>query len=201
MIKLKLKIPKPKWSKNEKKMAAICALAISMVLIDRFAVSAWMSRMATLRTQISGLERMLVNQQRLLDRKEQVQGQMGKFKNYLKPGAAPGLQMATFLKELEGIAKANEIDSLEIKPQEGDRNDLYQTFVFDVQALCDYPRWIRFLHAVESSRSLFQVQRARTGLKEGEGEGMLDVYLRLSAISFNEPQTAPAAAAPASKKP
>ena len=118
---------------------------------------------------------------------EQVQGQMTQFKTYLRPGAAPGLQMATFLKELEGIAKNNEIESLDIKPQEGEGNDLYQTYVFDVQALCDYPRWIRFLHAVESSQSLFEVQRARLGVKEGEGEGTLDVYLRLTAIAFNEP--------------
>ncbi len=186
MIKLKLRLPKIVWSKREKMLAAFCVLAVSVVMIDRFAVNAWIGRMADLRSRIEGTEKMLVNQQRLMQRKDLIEGEISVFRRYLNPGAAAGTQMAAFLKELEGIARQNEIDSLEIKPQEGESNDLYRVYVFDVQAQSDYSRWIRFLHAVESSPALFEIQRARIAVKETE-EGILEVYVRLTAVAFREP--------------
>ena len=197
--KLSFKIPQIKLSKKEKMLAAVSLLVISMVAMDRLAVTAWVGRMEMLRTEIDALERSIVNGERLLQRKGQIQRQMDRFKRYLKPGAGGGLQTATFLKEIEGIAKQNQIGAFEIKTQEGESNDLYQVYVFDVEGESDYPQWMRFLHALESSPSLFEVQRARIGVKEGT-EGTLGIGLRLTAISFRWPgESVPAATEKPSK--
>ncbi|MCM8812148.1 MAG: type II secretion system protein M [Candidatus Omnitrophica bacterium] len=183
MKKLKFSIPKIKWGRREKILGTACAAMISLVFMDRLAITPWLQRMEYLRENLDSLEQTLLTEQRLLAREKMVRDHLERFKKYLVPVSDPGLQMATFLKEIQKLADEHQIASLEIKPQEGEVNDLFQIYIFDLQGEGDFRQWIRFVHAIESSPSLFQVERARVGVKEKQ-EGVLDITLRLTAISF-----------------
>ncbi len=182
-----IKLPqlKLKWSGRERILAAACGLALSLVAMDRFVITPWFRHMAALSQEIQNLERFLAKQRGLLDRGESVQVDVDRFGKYLRPGTAPGLQTATLLKEIQGFANQSQVTIQEIKLQPVGENDLYYTFTFDVQAESSFAQWVRFVYMVETSHSLFEIEKTKVGVKEAKPDH-LEVSLRLKAIAMRE---------------
>jgi len=179
-----LKLPSfSKWSRREQLIAAGCMGVVLLVAMDRLVVASWWHHMVNFREEIDRSEHSLVTQQRLLDRKDSLLTDEQKYQEYLRPGAASELQMATLLKEIENLAHQAQVSLEEVKPLTSEESDLSQTYVFEVHSESSLDQWVRFVHLVETSHTLFKVQRAKLEKKEDK-QDLLKGYLRLTALAI-----------------
>ena len=88
--------------------------------------------------------------------------------------------MASLLREIETLGKESGISLGEIKPlaTQGDDGSV-QEYVFEIHSTCTLKQWIHFVYLLQSSNSLFQVDRATVAATEGN-PGVLDSALRLT---------------------
>ncbi|MBI4313551.1 MAG: hypothetical protein HY594_01915 [Candidatus Omnitrophica bacterium] len=182
----KIELPKlSRMSKKEQLLAVATVLVVALLLLDRVVLSPWIRHLGKLREEIRRLEETHIGYQRLLGLGDRVRADAEILKPYLKPGAASDLQMAGMLKEIEGMARQSQISLEGIKPLPGDETDLIQSYAFEVQFQSFLPQWIRFLHLIETSPSLFEVERASLDI-EDEKPGLMSGYLRLKGVVMRD---------------
>ena len=179
-----MKLPKlSQWSARERWIAASCAVVLLFMLMDRVVMREWLRHTMTVQDEIKKIRHSLVTQQKLLDRKSEVEAQAQRYRDYLLPAGPEDLEMAALLKEIEGLAKQSQVSLNEVKPLPSTNEGLYRKYQFEVRSECSLPQWIRFVYLVETSSSLFQIQKAEVEVKE-EKPDALQGYLRIMTIAL-----------------
>ncbi len=183
-LPFKLKLPKfARISAKERLLALLCATVVVVGMMDRVVVTPWMRRGATLQREIHAFESAMANQRKLVSCKDSVLAQAQRYEEYLRPGSEKELQIATLLKEIEGLAKQAQAALEEVKPLPGTDSDLYLGYAFEVHSKCSLAQWVRFVYLIETSRSLFEIERAKVEVKEGNPD-VLDATLRIATIAL-----------------
>ncbi len=181
-----IKLPKfSQWSRRERLLAVGSAAFLVFLLVDRTVVTSWGQHLVTMNRQIRDLEHGLANQYRLLARKEGIQQEVRRYEKYLRPGGDKELYTATLLKEIDELAKQSQVTLEEVKPLLGVENELFQEYSFEVHSECPLPQWVRFVHLIETSHSLFEIEKAKVGVKEGK-QDLLEGTLLLRTISMRD---------------
>lgn len=172
----------PKLSRRESISALVCILVLLVLFLDRVMLRSLWSRSRSIREEIQTLEQAVANHRKLLSRKGIISVDLEIYGDYLQPAASEEVEMAKLLKEIEGFTKESKVSVSRIRPLPGEEGDLYQEFVIEVECRSSLEQWLRFVYLIESSRSLFDIQKAR--LAREEGEERLKGYLILSKIAM-----------------
>ena len=189
-----------KWSRRERLLAVVGTVVVISVLLDRAVVNPWWKHLSFLRQEIERIEHDLVAHEKLLARREGILAQAKLYERYVQPSPGSELQMATFLKEIETLARQAQVSLEEIKPQPVAETEVYENYSFEVFSECSLDQWIRLVHLIETSPSLFEIQKAKLSVKEGKTD-VLSGYLLIGAVAMRAPEPpatpAPPAASPA----
>ncbi len=110
-----------------------------------------------------------------------------RYQEYLRSvGPNKELHIATLLKEIEDLARGAQVTLEEVKPLPEAETDLYHSYSFEIHSRCTLDQWVRFVHSIESSRSLFEIERAKIEVPE-EHPDLLESTLRIVTIVVREP--------------
>ena len=179
MIKLP-KLPDPsKFSGRERLLAAGVAFVFCVLMMDRVVLGPWWGHRNEVRQEILRLENSLRVGQRLLERKPQIMEQMQAYSSYLTEAGGEQKDMAALLREIETLGKESGLALSEVKPITSQAEGAPQEHVFDVSYTGSLQQWIHFVYLLQSSKTIFQIDRATLGLKEA-GSELLSGSLRLT---------------------
>lgn len=182
-----MKLPSlPNLKPRERLLAAGCGLIVLAVIFDRFVFSSYVRHAQTVRRETQRLEQTLKHYGRLLQRKAQVDEQLSAYQRYLRAPVAEELQMAMLLKEVEGMATETGIMLGEVKPLASQKDELSTRYALDIQFECTLEGWVDFVTRVETSPSLYQIQRA-TLLVSEDIPDRLTASLRVFSKSVRSP--------------
>lgn len=168
---------------RERLLALGSGIVLAMLLLDRFVLHPWLRHAQTVRAEIRQLEDTLQTQHRLIEREERVLAELARHQRYLQPAVADDLEMAALLKELAELAREQGVVVGEIKPLTTETDESAKRYALEVRFQCTLEQWLAFVHAIESSPSLYEIVRAGLGRQE-EAQDLLEGYLRLESAAI-----------------
>lgn len=172
------RIPKiSEWSRAQRLLAFGGLLLWGIVLLDRVVLKPWGEHAAHVRKDIARLEEAMRRDQRLLDRKAYIFGEMAAYQAELSGSAAQAADMASLIREIEGLGRDSGLQLGAVKPLE--RTSTTAPTV-DVEYQGTLQQWVHFVHLLEQSKSLLHIERATVG-RQSEGSGMLQGSVRLTS--------------------
>ncbi|MBI3322554.1 MAG: hypothetical protein HYZ94_02620 [Candidatus Omnitrophica bacterium] len=180
---MKFKFPSiPKFSNlsaRERLLAAGVIFTLSVVLLDRVVLGPWWKHVQEVREETRKLGAAIRTYQRLVDRKPQILAEVEAYSEHLAEAGASSLDTAALLREIETLGKESGIFLGEVKPLAATEDDLFRQQTFEVHYSGTLEQWVRFVHMLQTSKLLFQVERASLAMAEGKGD-QLDGSLRLT---------------------
>ena len=180
MIKLP-KLPDPsKLSARERLLAAGVAFIFCVLMLDRVVLGPWWQHRIEVQQEIRRLESSLRVGRRLLEHKPQIMEQMQAYSSYLTEAGGEQKDMAALLREIETMGKESGLSLSEVKPLTAQTAEgVSEGHAFDVSYTGSLQQWIHFVYLLQSSKTIFQIERATLGLKES-GSELLSGSLRLT---------------------
>ncbi len=166
---------------RERLLLAGCCVVVSVVLLDRLAISPWWQHRQRVRDDIARLEQRIVAYRRLLDRKGRIVAEADAYRDYLPSAVAAPVDMALLLREIETYGGDSGIALGEVKPLTAGGEEGRAAPVLEIRCRGTLQQWVRFVHLLESSTALFEIQRATLAMGEG-GDELLEGSLRLSTV-------------------
>ena len=163
---------------RERLLAAGVVFAVSIVLLDRVVLGPWWKHVQEVRQEIRKLEATIRTYQRLVDRKPQIAAEVEAYSEYLSQ-AGGSADVATLLREIETVGRESGISLAEVKPLTSSEDDLYRQQSFEVHYTGTLEQWVRFVHMLQTSKFLFQVDRASLAAAEA-GAARLDGSMHLT---------------------
>lgn len=194
---MKLPVSLPALSRRERLLAIGSALVIVVVGMDRLVLGPWLRHIQTTRLDIQRLERLIRSDRELLRRKPQILGQAEAYREYLQPdlpaGQAGGqpaeLDMASLLREVETLGSRSGVALGAVKPLQVKAEEAAETaqgapeslppLAIEVDCKGSLDEWVHFVYLLETSRSLFDIERATVARIE-EGSSQVEGSLRLT---------------------
>ena len=167
---------------RERLLAAGSGVILLAVLFDRLVFSPYIGHAQNIRQETQRLEQTLKHYDRLLQRKPQVDAQLNTYQRYLRAPIASELQMAMLLKEIETLAGQTGVTLGEVKPLPPEEDALSTRYSLDIQFECTLETCVDFITQVETSASLYQIQRATMQVSEDIPD-RLTASLRVSSKS------------------
>lgn len=187
---MKLPVSLPALSRRERLLAIGSALVIVVVGMDRLVLGPWLRHMQTTRLDIQRLERLIRSDRELLRRKPQILGQAEAYREYLQPEGQPAeLDMASLLREVETLGSRSGVALGAVKPLQVKAEEAAETaqgapeslppLAIEVDCKGSLDEWVHFVYLLETSRSLFDIERATVARIE-EGSSQVEGSLRLT---------------------
>lgn len=172
-------------SSREKIMISIGIGVLLIVFADRFVVAPWWSYISKIRSETAKLDRLVVQQNQVIDRKDKVMEDVEAFKDMFREGKSPEIEMASFLREIEMLGRKSNVSLQEIRPLPSLSADLYQEYGLEVNYECNLKEFTNFVYLIETSPSLFVIERASLQIKE-EGSDVLEGSLRIRRMALKK---------------
>ncbi len=178
-----------KLQPRERILAVVGASVVVIVLMDRLVLSPWARHTRKVHQEIRSLEQDLQTQQRLLARRDRVLGDLESAKPYLRPPVEDDLQMASLLREMESLAGQSAVTLDEVKPLPAESEGVAKRYALDVRFVCTPEQWADFIYRIESSPSLYAIERASMALSENDKKKeSLEGYVRVTTTMVGAPQ-------------
>ncbi len=167
-------------SRRERLLAMAGLLVMAVMALDRGVLGPWLRHTRTIHQEIQRLEAMIRSDRELIRRKPQILGQAQAYQEYLSldQGAEP--DMASLLREIETLGSRSGVSLGQVKPLEGTTEGSPRSFAIEVEYKGSLQEWVHFVYLLQTSRSLFEVERATVARME-EGASQVQGSLRLTS--------------------
>ena len=182
------KITLPKFSElaAREKLLAVGGIAVVFILVcDKMVITPWWHHVRRMREEIHRFEREVLAHRKLLSHQSDVASAMGVYHDYVRTARSVDVEMGDLVREIEQLGAQSGVTLGNVTPLPAQQQPPYQQYSVDVQYYGTLEESVRFLYAVQSSKWLFQVQKATLGL-EKKGEERLLGTLRLSSVALQE---------------
>lgn len=146
-------------SKKEKYLLYIAIVCVGCAVLNRIVLRPLMGKSANFNRQIQLKRRMLENSLRLLSQKEDIQKESGKFANFAKQRFSEEEETASFLDEIEEIAKKSQVLLVDLRPYSAERVDFYIDYKIELEAESDMNQLITFIYNLQNSENILRVQK------------------------------------------
>ena len=181
---MKLPLPAlPKLAARERTFAAIGALVVGLTVLDRALITPWWRHTQQVGQEIRDLQREVATNRRLLGREADVTATINAYHDYLRIARSPDVEMADLIRELEVLGAQSGVTLGTVTPLPTTENRPYQEHAMEVQYNGTLEEAVRFLYLIESSKKLFEVQRATLAL-EKRGQERLQGSVRLTSVAI-----------------
>ncbi len=166
-------------SRRERVLAAGAVFAVSVAVMWIVVLGPWWAHTTKVRREITRLEEQMRQQRHLLVRKPRLMAEAEAAGEAYRALESGGMDMAAVLRELEALGAESGMVLGEVKPIETATASGAGSTV-DVKSQGSLKAWIHFLYVVQTSQSLFEIQRATVAVKDPE-TGVLEGSLRLTS--------------------
>ena len=168
-------------SRRERLLVMAGALILSVMALDRGVLGPWLRHTRTIHQEVQRLEAMIRSDRELSRRKPLILGQAQAYQDYLSLAQSSEPDMASLLREIETLGSRSGVSLGQVKPLEvAAAEGSSQRFAIEVDYKGSLQEWVHFVYLLQSSRSLFEVERATVARME-EGSGQVQGSLRLTS--------------------
>ena len=172
---------------RERLLAAVSAVVLVVVILDRLVLSPWTRHGRTVQQEIRRMEEALVNHDRLLTRRDHVTGELARYQRYFRPVVADDLQTAVLLKDVEDLAGQSHVTVGEIKPLGVETGAAAKHYNLEVRFQCTLDEWVEFVYRLETAPALYHVVRGGLSTNPNhEHTDRLEGYLRMTSATVGE---------------
>lgn len=174
-------LPHPsKLSVRERLLAALVIFAISALLLDRFVLGPWWRHVREVEFRVDRLEGTLQTYRQMLQRRTQIMAEVEAYSGTLgRLSSTDPVEVAALLREIERLGKESGIALNEVKPLPPEEDEQGQVFPFEIHTTGSFKQWVHLVYLLQTSESLFRVERATLGAKEQDSD-ILEGSLRIS---------------------
>lgn len=178
-----------KLSRRERLLVFGSLLVLSVVGLDQLVLGPWWRHTSRIHQEVAKLETDIRAYQKLLNHSPQVQAQVKAYEGELRLLRDGEVDIATMLREIETQAKESGVTLGEVKPFAPVVNEPYHELSFDVNGAASLQQWVHFTHLLQTSKMLFEVERASLERKSEESD-QLAFNFRLTKKTLNLPEGA-----------
>ena len=167
-------------SRRERMLAAGAVFAVSGAVLYVVVLGPWVAHTQKVHKEIARLEGELRQQQRLLNRKTQLDAEAASAGDAYHTLESGTMDMAEALRQLEALGTESGINLGDVKPIEKGGAAGEEGSTVDVRCHGSLKAWLHFLYLIQTSPSLFKIERATVALKDPD-TGLLEGSLRLTS--------------------
>lgn len=182
----KLSFPRFSSLGARERLLAVGGIAVVFILVcDKLVVTPWWRHVRRMGEEIRRSEQELLVDRKLLGHQADVAAAMAIYHDYVRTARSPDVEMGDLVREVEQLGSQSGVTLGNVTPLPAQRQSQYQEYSVDVQYYGTLEEAVRFLYAIQSSKWLFQVEKATLGL-EKKGEERLLGTLRLTSVALQE---------------
>jgi len=152
-------------SKKERNLFLIAIIFVGCAILYRTTLLPAIGSSAALNRQIQLKRRMIKDSLGLLNQKENIQKESRKYANYAKQKLSEEEETASFLKEIEDIARISQLQLIDLKPYSAKRKDFCIEYRIEIETESDMNQLITFIYNLQHSESLLRVVKFRISPK------------------------------------
>jgi Tfp pilus assembly protein PilO len=179
MKRIRIALPDlSRFSLRERLLAAGVVFVLSVLCLDRLVLGPWWQHGQKVRGEIGRMENALRTHRQLVSRKPIIMAKVEAHSIYLKQATSGPEEVASLLREIEQMGKESGIALTEIKPLPHQESESFLQHAFEIYTTGTFRQWVHFVYLLQSSRSMFQIERANVGLKQ-PGSEMVEGSIRL----------------------
>lgn len=167
-------------SRRERLLAMAGLLVMAVMALDRGVLGPWLRHTRTIHQEIQRLEAMIRSDRELIRRKPQILGQTEAYQEYLRLDQSAEPDMASLLREIETLGSRSGVSLGQVKPLEGTTEASSRSFAIEVEYKGSLQEWVHFVYLLQTSRSLFDLERATVARMEA-GASQVQGSLRLTS--------------------
>lgn len=160
-----------KWNKlapREKSLFLASVAILSFLFLDLIVVRPLWNHYISLADQTVFKEKKLLQNMLNISRKDLIEKEYEKYKDYIHEPASNEEETAAMLREIEKLARGNEVVVVDMKPKEVLSEKFHKEYKVDLDVETEMSPLLRFIHQIESSSQLMRVEQAKLQLKSQE---------------------------------
>lgn len=169
-------------SKKERYLLYIAIVCVGCAVLNRIVFDPLVGKSANLNRQIQLKIRMLENSLCLLNQKEDIQKESGKFANFVKQKFSEEEETASFLNEIEDIAKKSQVLLVDLRPYSAQKTDFHIEYKIELEAESDMNQLITFIYNLQNSENILRVQKFHISPKADKTPTLIKTYLTITKV-------------------
>jgi len=146
-----------RMSRKEKNLFLIAIIFVGCAILYRTTLLPAIGNSAALNRRIQLKRRMIKDSLGLLNQKENIQKESRKYANYAKQELSEEEETASFLKEIEDVARISQLQLIDLKPYSAKRKDFCIEYRIEIETESDMNQLITFIYNLQYSESLLRV--------------------------------------------
>jgi Tfp pilus assembly protein PilO len=163
-------------------------LYATIAIIGGFLLYWWVLRPAiakshALSQQIQLKKRVVENCLHLLNDRQDILGEAGKFAKYERAGLSEEEETANFLRQIEEIAKKSSVQMVDLKPYSAKKTESYVEYRVELEVESPISQLMTFIYNLQSSDGLIRTSKFRINPKEGN-PSIMKGYLTITKVSL-----------------
>jgi len=174
-----------RMSKKEKNLFLIAIIFVGCAILYRTTLLPAIGNSAALNRQIQLKRRMIKDSLGLLNQKENIQKESRKYANYAKQKLSEEEETASFLKEIEDIARKSQLQLIDLKPYSAERKDFYTEYRIEIETESDMNQLVAFIHNLQGLDSLLRIIKFRISPKVDK-TSMVKTYLTITKVFVSD---------------
>lgn len=146
-------------SKKERLLFYCAVFFVSLVLLDRLAINAILSKLRSLDEDAKRIQAGLKKDFRILAQRDRIAKLKNKYASYIAAVKSDDEEMVLFLKEIERLADKNSISLADLKPAGAGVEGDYKKYTINLNCEAPMEALINFIYSVENSDKLMSVEK------------------------------------------
>ncbi len=148
-----------RFSKRERSLTIATITIVATVVSYGFVVEPLISSWSRLNRRIGSMSLKLERNYKLLGRGEIIEERYKRYSRYVKPLSSEEEEVASMLKEIEAMARADSVHINNIRPHPARDRGFYEDFIFEVIADADISSLVKFIYDLQNSGNLLRVKK------------------------------------------
>ncbi len=155
-----------KLSGRERIGAIAAVIIISVMSMDRLILGPIIQKINILGEEIKRKENLLGGDLRIMGNEERVMREVQYYERYSLTALPEEDELAGLLSEIENLAKSSKVYLIDSSPSGTREEGLLKAYLIDVDCEGSMKEVVGFMHSVENSRKLIQIEGLRIRPKE-----------------------------------
>jgi Tfp pilus assembly protein PilO len=168
-------------SKKVKFLIYVAVVCVGLAVLNMILLRPLMGKSANLDRRIQLKRQMVENSLRLLSQKEDIQNESGKLVKFTKQSFSEEEETASFLNDIEDIAKKSQVLLVALRPYSAVKLDFYIEYKIELEAESQMNQLMAFVYNLQNSENILRVRKFNISPK-ADNPNMLRANLTVTTV-------------------
>ncbi len=166
-----------KLSRREKTVLSLTAGVVVSAAFYHFLLDPFLKRWETFSTEITATQVHLQKTEFFLKQKTEIESELKKYAGSTLSFSAPEEMTTAIFQEVDGMAQANGLKILDMRPLPPRHKDPFMEQGVEVSAEGEAAQFAKFIYGVKESKSPLSVERVELSSKSGQDQHLRGILL------------------------